>query len=66
MNHGSLFSGIGGFDLAAEWSGFTNIFNCEWEEFPRKVLKHHFPKAKQHENIKDFSSIGTFSIGYDC
>jgi len=45
MNHASLFSGIGGFDLAAEWTGWNNIFNCEWEEFPRKVLKHHFPNA---------------------
>ena len=34
MNHASLFSGIGGFDLAAEWMGWTNVFNCEWEEFP--------------------------------
>lgn len=72
MNHGSLFSGIGGFDLAAEWSGFTNIFNCEWEEFPRKVLKHHFPKAKQHENIKDFNAtqyhgrIEILSGGFPC
>ena len=32
MNHASLFSGIGGFDLAAEWMGWTNVFNCEWEE----------------------------------
>jgi DNA (cytosine-5)-methyltransferase 1 len=36
MNHASLFSGIGGFDLAAEWMGWTNLFNCEWEEFPAK------------------------------
>ena len=72
MTHGSLFSGIGGFDLAAEWSGFTNLFNCEWEEFPRKVLKHHFPKAEQHEDIKDFDAtqyhgrIDILSGGFPC
>jgi len=72
MNHGSLFSGIGGFDLAAEWSGFTNLFNCEWEEFPRKVLKHHFPNAKQYEDIKDFNAtdyngrIDVLSGGFPC
>jgi len=72
MNHGSLFSGIGGFDLAAEWNGWNNVFNCEWEEFPRKVLKHHFPNAKQYEDIKDFNAneyrgrIDVLSGGFPC
>lgn len=29
MTHASLFSGIGGFDLAAEWMGWHNAFHCE-------------------------------------
>ena len=72
MTHGSLFSGIGGFDLAAEWAGFTNLFNCEWEEFPRKVLKHHFPNAEQFGDIKDFNAtaysgrIDILSGGFPC
>jgi len=72
MTHGSLFSGIGGFDLAAEWTGWENLFNCEWEEFPRKVLKHHFPNAKQYEDIKDFDAtkyngrIDILSGGFPC
>lgn len=72
MTHGSLFSGIGGFDLAAEWAGFTNLFNCEWEEFPRKVLKHHFPNAEQYEDIHDFDAtnyngrIDILSGGFPC
>ena len=37
--HGSLFSGIGGFDLAAEWAGWQNAFHCEWNEFGQKILK---------------------------
>jgi DNA (cytosine-5)-methyltransferase 1 len=45
MKHGSLFSGIGGFDLAAEWMGWENVFHCEWMEFPRKVLDYYFPNA---------------------
>jgi hypothetical protein len=32
MRHGSLFSGIGGFDLAAEWMGWENVFHCEWAQ----------------------------------
>ena len=72
MTHGSLFSGIGGFDLAAEWSGWENLFNCEWEKFPRKVLEHHFPNAKQYEDIKDFNAtdyngrIDVLSGGFPC
>ena len=72
MTHGSLFSGIGGFDLAAEWAGFTNLFNCEWEEFPRRVLKHHFPNAKQFGDIKEFDAtaysgrIDILSGGFPC
>ena len=72
MMHGSLFSGIGGFDLAAEWMGWENLFNCEWEEFPRKVLKHHFPNAKQYGDIKEFNAatyagrIDILTGGFPC
>tara|TARA_R110000868_G_scaffold279782_1_gene539851 strand:- start:516 stop:869 length:354 start_codon:yes stop_codon:yes gene_type:complete len=57
MKHGSLFSGIGGFDLAAEWIGWENIFHCEWNPFSQKILKHHFPKSISYDDIKktDFS-----------
>jgi DNA (cytosine-5)-methyltransferase 1 len=46
-----LFSGIGGFDLAAEWIGWTNVASCEIAEFPRKVLQYHFPNAYHHDDI---------------
>ena len=52
MTHASLFSGIGGFDLAAEWAGWTNMFNCEIDGFCRKVLKYHFPNAQQYADIR--------------
>ena len=72
VTHGSLFSGIGGFDLAAEWMGWENLFNCEWEEFPRKVLKHHFPNVKQYGDIKEFNAatysgrIDILTGGFPC
>lgn len=40
MKHASLFSGIGGFDLAARWMGWNNVFHCEWNEFSQKVLNN--------------------------
>lgn len=52
MKHISLFSGIGGFDLASEWAGFTNVISCEIGEFQNTILKYYFPKAYHHRNIK--------------
>jgi DNA (cytosine-5)-methyltransferase 1 len=72
MKHGSLFSGIGGFDLAADWMGWENVFHCEIAEFPRKILNHYWPNAECHEDIKktDFTKYrGTVDIisgGFPC
>jgi DNA (cytosine-5)-methyltransferase 1 len=72
MRHGSLFSGIGGFDLAAEWMGWENVFHCEWMEFPRKVLDYHFPNADSHIDIckTDFkkyaNKIDILTGGFPC
>jgi DNA (cytosine-5)-methyltransferase 1 len=72
MTHASLFSGIGGFDLAAEWMGWNNLFHCEWNPFGQKVLKHHFPKSIGYNDITktDFSiHRGTVDIltgGFPC
>ncbi len=51
MLHISLFSGIGGFDLASEWMGWKNIVSCEVNPFCNKVLAHHFPKAYHPTDI---------------
>ena len=72
MRHGSLFSGIGGFDLASEWMGWQNVFHCEWMEFPRKVLDYYWPGADSHIDIckTDFKKYeGTIDIitgGFPC
>ena len=72
MTHGSLFSGIGGFDLAAHWMGWDNIFHCEWNEFSQKVLKHHFPTSKSYNDITktNFSihrgEIDILTGGFPC
>jgi DNA (cytosine-5)-methyltransferase 1 len=72
MTHGSLFSGIGGFDLAAEWCGWENVFHCEWNTFGQKVLKHHFPNSISYNDITktDFTihrgAIDIISGGFPC
>ncbi|MDR1525962.1 MAG: DNA cytosine methyltransferase [Tannerella sp.] len=72
MTHGSLFSGIGGFDLAAQWCGWTNIFQCENDPFCQRVLKYYFPKTILYEDIKttDFTEwngrIDILTAGFPC
>lgn len=72
MIHGSLFSGIGGFDLAAEWMGWENVFHCEWNEFGQKVLKHYWPNAETFTDItkSDFTKyanrIDILTGGFPC
>jgi len=72
MTHGSLFSGIGGFDLAAEWMGWENLFHCEWNPFGQKVLHHYWPNAEQFTDITktDFTPyanrIDILTGGFPC
>jgi DNA (cytosine-5)-methyltransferase 1 len=72
MKHGSLFSGIGGFDLAAEWMGWENVFHCEWNPFGQKILKHYWPKAESFNDItkSDFTkyanTIDILTGGFPC
>lgn len=58
MNHGSLFSGIGGFDLASSWMGWTNVFQVERDPFCRSVLSHYWPQTKRFEDVKTFDATG--------
>lgn len=72
MKHGSLFSGIGGFDLASEWMGWENVFHCEWNEFGKKVLKYYWPQAISYDDITkaDFTihrgKIDILTGGFPC
>lgn len=72
MTHGSLFSGIGGFDLAAEWMGWTNLFHVERDEFCQRVLAHHFPNSKSYNDVTTFDGlpwrgrIDVLSGGFPC
>ena len=72
MTHGSLFSGIGGFDLASEWMGWENKFHCEWNDFGQKILKYYWPNAETYGDITttDFSiwrgRIDILTGGFPC
>jgi len=66
MNHGSLFSGIGGFDLAAQWMGWNNVFHCEWNEFGKRVLKYYWPNAYTISDIHDLTVDNYGNLLYLC
>lgn len=72
MKHISLFSGIGGFDLAAEWMGWENIAHCEWNPFGQRVLKYYWTNSISYHDITktDFSIhrgfIDIVTGGFPC
>jgi len=52
ITHLSLFSGIGGLDLAAELAGITTVGQCEWADYPSKILEKHWPDVPRWRDIR--------------
>lgn len=72
MKHGSLFTGLGGFDLAAKWMNWTNIFQCEIDRYCQRLLTQNFPETLLYEDIRktDFTIwrgyINVLTGGFPC
>ena len=72
MTHASLFSGIGGPEVAAAMLGWSNLFHCEINSFGRKVLEYWFPESISYEDITktDFREwrgrVDVLTGGFPC
>ncbi|MFI5202209.1 MAG: DNA cytosine methyltransferase, partial [Candidatus Kapaibacterium sp.] len=71
LTFGSLFSGIGGFDLGFERAGMECLWQCEIEPNARKVLKNHWPDVKLYEDvtkikIKELARVDVICGGFPC
>ena len=71
MKHLDLFSGIGGFALAAKWAGIETVAFCEIDPFCHKVLRKHWPDVQIHRDIRkldggEYAGIDIITGGYPC
>lgn len=69
MTHGSLFSGIGGFDQGAGLEGIETIWTCEIEEYQHKILKRDLPNATHYRDIRAVNNtryVDIISGGFPC
>ncbi len=66
MTFGSLFAGIGGFDLGFTRAGLTCSWQVEINPFCQRVLAHHWPDVRRHDDVKTFPPTGDWSVDVIC
>lgn len=71
MRFGSLFAGIGGFDLGFERAGIATAWQVEQSPYCREILERHFPDAERFEDVREVGAaelapVDGISAGFPC
>jgi DNA (cytosine-5)-methyltransferase 1 len=71
LTHLDLFSGIGGFALAAKWNGYRTVGFCDNEPYAQAVLKKHWPEVPCHKDIREvrgelYAGVTLLTGGFPC
>jgi DNA (cytosine-5)-methyltransferase 1 len=71
LTHGSLFSGIGGFDAGFEDAGIESVWQVEKEPFCIAILKTRFPKAERFNDVREcgahnLRAVDIITAGFPC
>lgn len=71
LTHLDLFSGIGGFALAAKWNGYRTLAFCDCEPYSQAVLKNHWPEVPIHSDIREvrgelYAGVTLLTGGFPC
>lgn len=63
---GSLFSGVGGFDLGFERAGMKVLWQCEKDPAARSVLRRHWPDVTCYEDVRDVGAHNLEHVDVIC
>jgi DNA (cytosine-5)-methyltransferase 1 len=71
LTHGSLFTGVGGFDLGADAAGLETVWQCEINKQARSILAKHWPNVVRYEDVTEFKGdqvkpVDIISFGSPC
>lgn len=66
LTFGSLFAGIGGFDLGLERAGMKCLWQCEKDPYALKVLEKHWPDVRRYDDITTLDSAALAPVDLIC
>ena len=66
MRFGSLFAGIGGFDLGLERAGMECVWQVEIDDFCNRVLEKHWPHVKRYRDVHDVGEHNLERVDLIC